>query len=179
MHNQYNPSQDNKPNMDTFMEAVAKQQKMIEQLSHKVDQLATHNKMLETQIANQTPSSSKPTIPSQPQQNPRGHANAIFLRSGKEVKGRVGEDTKQDSSLGDEEVHKEDEEKVDEEIECEPTVVSEKYTKEVEERDHALLKQYAKEGKLKLDESKPKKESKPYVPSLPFPERQAKPKLEQ
>ena len=142
--------------MESFMETMMKQQKemmanqqrMIEQLSQKVDQLATHNKMLETQIANQTPSSSKPNIPSQPQQNPKGHANAIFLRSGKEVQGRVGEDTKSTPSLGDQE---EDDEEVDGEIVCEPCEVSEKYTKEIEEKDDALLKQYTKDKSPKVD----------------------------
>ena len=79
---------------------------MIGQLTQKFDQLATHNKLFKTQIAQQASSSnsnSQGKLLSQPEQNPRGHANAIFLRSGKEVTGGVGEDTKQDSSLEDEE----------------------------------------------------------------------------
>ena len=53
-------------------------------LANKVDALATHNKMLETQIsqvAQHQASSAAPagTFPGQPQPNPKGHANAITL----------------------------------------------------------------------------------------------------
>ena len=49
--------------------------------------MATHNKMLETQIsqvAQQQATIAAPTwaFPGQPQPNPRGHTNAITLRSG-------------------------------------------------------------------------------------------------
>ncbi|CAJ2637435.1 unnamed protein product [Trifolium pratense] len=62
----------------------------IKQLTSKLDILATHNKMLETQIsqvAQQQASTSAPagTFPGQPQQNPRGQANVIILRSGKQL----------------------------------------------------------------------------------------------
>ncbi|XP_050919410.1 uncharacterized protein LOC127136946 [Lathyrus oleraceus] len=59
----------------------------IKQLANKVDALATHNKMLETQIS-QVAQQQAPTVapagtfPGQPQPNPKGHANAIILRSG-------------------------------------------------------------------------------------------------
>ena len=62
----------------------------IKQLASKVDALATHNKMLETQIsqvAQQQAPTAAPTgtFPGQPQPNPKGHAHAIILRSGTEV----------------------------------------------------------------------------------------------
>ena len=57
-------------------------------------------------------------------------------------------------------------------------LMGEKWSKEIEERDHALLKNYAKEGKVRKGENNPKKESKPYIPPLPFPQRQEKPNLE-
>ncbi|XP_058005234.1 uncharacterized protein LOC110635006 [Hevea brasiliensis] len=51
-----------------------------------MDQLATHNRMLENQIAQQASSSSKAQgkFPSQPE-NPREHCKAVILRSGKIV----------------------------------------------------------------------------------------------
>ncbi|XP_020263244.1 uncharacterized protein LOC109839226 [Asparagus officinalis] len=57
-----------------------------------MDSLATHNKMLETQItqlAQNASSSSRPSgmLPGQPETNPRGHVNAITLRSGKQYEG--------------------------------------------------------------------------------------------
>ncbi|CAJ2652102.1 unnamed protein product [Trifolium pratense] len=62
----------------------------IKQITSKLDALTTHNKMLETQIAQvaqQQASTSAPagTFPGQPQQNPRGQANAVILRSGKQL----------------------------------------------------------------------------------------------
>jgi cell division protein FtsB len=59
----------------------------IKQLTSKLDVLATHNRMLETQIsqvAQHQASTSAPagTFPGQPQQNPKEQANAVILRSG-------------------------------------------------------------------------------------------------
>lgn len=67
---------------------------MIKQLSNKVDFIATHNKILETQISQlaqqqaATTASSK-IFPSQPQPNPKEHANDITLRSSTELDGYV------------------------------------------------------------------------------------------
>ncbi|XP_058745975.1 uncharacterized protein LOC131618833 [Vicia villosa] len=62
----------------------------IKQLATKVDALATHNKMLETQISQvaqqQAPTAAPAgTFPGHPQPNPKGHAHAIILRSGREM----------------------------------------------------------------------------------------------
>ncbi|XP_058758786.1 uncharacterized protein LOC131632038 [Vicia villosa] len=62
----------------------------IKQLATKVGALATHNKMLETQISQvaqqQAPTAAPAgTFPGQPQPNPKGHAHAIILRSGREM----------------------------------------------------------------------------------------------
>ncbi|XP_058764753.1 uncharacterized protein LOC131638223 [Vicia villosa] len=62
----------------------------IKQLATKVDALATHNKMLETQISQvaqqQAPTAAPArTFPGQPQPNPKGHAHAIIMRSGREM----------------------------------------------------------------------------------------------
>ena len=63
---------------------------LIKQLAHKVDSMATHNKMLKTQIsqvAQQQAATAAPaeTFPGQPQPNPKGHVNAVTLRSGTEL----------------------------------------------------------------------------------------------
>ena len=63
---------------------------LIKQLAHKVDSMATHNKMLETQIsqvAQQQAATAAPagTFPGQPQPNPKGHVNAVTLQSGTEL----------------------------------------------------------------------------------------------
>ncbi|XP_058784357.1 uncharacterized protein LOC131659141 [Vicia villosa] len=62
----------------------------IKQLATKVDALAIHNKMLETQISQvaqqQAPTAAPAgTFPGKPQPNPKGHAHAIILRSGREM----------------------------------------------------------------------------------------------
>ena len=66
----------------------------IKQLVNKVDALATHNKMLETQISQvaqqQAPTAAPAgTFPGQPQPNPKGHAHAIILRYGTEYDGPI------------------------------------------------------------------------------------------
>lgn len=66
--------------------------KQIKQLASKVDALATHNKMRETQISQvaqqQAPNAAPAgTFPGQPQPNPKGQAHAVILRSGKEIEG--------------------------------------------------------------------------------------------
>lgn len=55
-----------------------------------MDALATHNKMLETQISQvaqqqATTIIAAGTFPSQPQPNPKGQANDITLRNGTEL----------------------------------------------------------------------------------------------
>ena len=54
--------------------------------------MTTHNKMLETQIAQQTSSSTTlpGRLPSKPEQNPREQCNAIVLRSGTQLEGPKG-----------------------------------------------------------------------------------------
>ena len=54
--------------------------------------LITHNKMLETQIAQQANSSTTPPgrLPSKLEQNPREQHNAIVLRSGTQIEGHKG-----------------------------------------------------------------------------------------
>ncbi|XP_045802530.1 uncharacterized protein LOC123896150 [Trifolium pratense] len=71
----------------------------IKQLTSKLDVLTTHNKMLETQIAQvaqQQASTSVPAgiFPGQPHPNPRGHVNAVILRSGTQYDGPTDPRTK-------------------------------------------------------------------------------------
>ncbi|XP_050916222.1 uncharacterized protein LOC127131341 [Lathyrus oleraceus] len=87
--------------MEKFINTQAQQNKefanqnahtseLMKQLSNKFDVMATHNKMLETQIsqvAQQQATIASPTraFPGQSQPNPKGHANTITLRSGTEL----------------------------------------------------------------------------------------------
>ena len=91
-----------KPNlekiMENFISAQTQQNKeflnqnihvneLITQLGTKVDQIITHNKMLETQISQIAQTQAPQTthggqFPGQPQPNPKGQANAISLQSG-------------------------------------------------------------------------------------------------
>jgi len=75
--------------LESVLLAQQKQDEYIKQLASKVDLLTTHNKMLETQIAQQASSSSTPPgrLPSKPKQNPREQCNAIVLRSGTKLEG--------------------------------------------------------------------------------------------
>ncbi len=58
---------------------------MIKQLASKMDQLATHNKMFENQIAQQASFSSKAIgkLLSQLDMNPKENCKAITLKSGR------------------------------------------------------------------------------------------------
>ncbi|XP_045831180.1 uncharacterized protein LOC123922508 [Trifolium pratense] len=83
--------------MDKFLNQNIHTNELVKQLSNKVDALATHNKMLETQIsqvAQQQAALAAPagTFPGQPEPNPKGHANALHAvttRSGKELQDPV------------------------------------------------------------------------------------------
>ena len=93
----FNPTQ-SKPNLENLMEQFVNQQitinkqneEQLKQLASKLEQLATHNHILETQIAQQASSSNtKPLgkLPSQPEFTQKETCQAITLRSGKEVEG--------------------------------------------------------------------------------------------
>ena len=70
--------------LESVLLVQQKQVEYIKQLASKVNLLTTHNKMLESQIAQQACSSIVPPdrLPSKPEQNPREQCNAIVLRSG-------------------------------------------------------------------------------------------------
>ncbi|XP_050896353.1 uncharacterized protein LOC127103109 [Lathyrus oleraceus] len=84
--------------MENFINAQAQQNKefanqnahtseLTKQLSNKVDVMATHNKMIETQISQVAQQQAAVAVrtgafPGQPQPNPKGHANAIKHQSG-------------------------------------------------------------------------------------------------
>ena len=93
----------------------------IKDLASKVDSLATHSKMLETQIAQQVSHSNRNfgRFPSQTE-NPREHCNAITLRSGKQLveserRGKIKEDEPQAAFEKKREKEPEEEEKKEEE----------------------------------------------------------------
>lgn len=59
----------------------------IRLLTYEVDASAIHNKMLETEIAQQASISSKPLrkLPSKPKTNPKEHYKAITILSGNPI----------------------------------------------------------------------------------------------
>lgn len=65
----------------------------IKELTSKVDNLAIHSNMLETQISQQACSSSRPhgRFPGQPEVNPNEHCNAITISEGHELIGNIVE----------------------------------------------------------------------------------------
>ncbi len=69
--------------MESFLAAQQQQNEMVKQLTSRMDQLATHNKMFENQIAQQATSSSKAAgnLPSQPEINLREYCKVVTLRS--------------------------------------------------------------------------------------------------
>jgi len=78
--------------LESVLLAQQKQDKYIKHLASNVDLLTTHNKMLETQIAQQAISSITPPgrLPCKPELNPRKQCNAIVLRSGMQLEGPKG-----------------------------------------------------------------------------------------
>ena len=62
----------------------------IVKLTLKVDSIATHNKMLETQLSQVATSTQTPEIfPGQTETNPKGHINAVTIRDGKQLENLV------------------------------------------------------------------------------------------
>ncbi|XP_039687866.1 uncharacterized protein [Medicago truncatula] len=140
-----------------FMNQNVHTNELIKQLAHKVDSMATHNKMLETQVsqvAQQQAATAAPTgtFPGQPQPNPKGHVNAVTIRSGTEL----------DNSLAAVRVRSRDDGKakdlVSELVDIGETSKSQEVTKKEKE--------------------KPYVPPPPYKPSIPYPQRLAKSKTE-
>ena len=72
------------------MPSIKQNEEQFKQISSKLEQIATHNRILETQIAQQAFSSiAKPLgkLPSQPEYAQKETCQAITLRSGKEAEG--------------------------------------------------------------------------------------------
>ena len=73
--------------MENFVSTQIKQndlfQNQVRELTSKVDQLAAQNRILETQIAQQTSSSIRPpgTLSGKPELNPREHCNLVVIRN--------------------------------------------------------------------------------------------------
>ncbi|XP_058010474.1 uncharacterized protein LOC131183820 [Hevea brasiliensis] len=120
-----------------------------------MDQLATHNRMLENQIAQQASSSSKVQgkFPSQPE-NPREYCKAMILRSGKimgdEKKDKVEEEKKKENENKNESTSNHDE-------------VNEKANKKKE---------------VEKEEEEKYMSPPPYKPQLSYPQRFQKAKLD-
>ena len=87
-----------KPNLETLLEQFVNQQitinkqneEQFKKINSKLEQIATHNRILEIQISQQASSSTiKPLekLPGQPEYTQKKTCQAISLRSGKEVQG--------------------------------------------------------------------------------------------
>ena len=159
MKQNFNPT-NSKPTLDNLMEQFVNQQMSInkqneeqfKQLHSKLDQLATHNRILETQIAQQaSTSNTKPLgkLPSQPEYVQKESCQAITLRSGKEVE----EDTNKKKRV----VVVDD----DDGVEVEEVDVSTKQNNEKERKGtKGVDKTLTKEDEPKVD-----------IKALPFPQR--------
>src|SRR4051812_47255903 len=132
----------------------------LKQLSNKVDALATHNKMLETQISQvaqqQAPTAAPAgTFPAQPQPNPKGHANAITLRSGMNYDGPI--DPRTQNALMSQQ---------------EPNEIQKTLT------DAQTSKTNENNNKVEPEKEKSYVPPPPYKPPIPYPQRLAKSKTE-
>ncbi|XP_057985368.1 uncharacterized protein LOC131170331 [Hevea brasiliensis] len=138
-----------------FLTTQQKQREVIQQLTSRIDQLATHNRMLENQIAQQVSSSSKVhgKLPSQ-LENPREHCKEAILRSGK----IVGDEKKDEVE---EEKKKEDEDK------------NESISNHDEVNEEANKKK-----EVEKEEEEKYVFPPPYKPPLPYPQRFQKAKLD-
>ncbi|CAJ2657668.1 unnamed protein product [Trifolium pratense] len=121
----------------------------IKQLTSRLELLTTHNKMLETQIAQvaqQQASTSAPAgiFPGQPQPNPRGHVNAVILRSGTQYDGPADPRTKNPAMLPNSDK------------------TTEKESKPKEKEDS---------GEETKEKEKPYVPPPPYKPPIPYPQR--------
>ncbi|KAJ9145934.1 hypothetical protein P3X46_028261 [Hevea brasiliensis] len=149
--------------IETLLVSHQSQQEMISQLAFNVDQMATHNKMLENQIAQQASSSSNKAfgkLPSQPE-NSREHCKAITLRSGKILEN------------GDKNI----EEKVEEKKSREGDEQTEVEVRIEAEKENSVEEKGSKERESKEEEPK-YVAPKAYMPPLPFPQRFQKAKLD-
>ena len=130
--------------------AINKQnEEQFKQINSKLEQIATHNRILETQIAQQASSSNnKPLgkLPSQPEYIQKESCQAITLRSGKEVEW----DVNKKKSIVDE----------DDRVEIEEVDVSNKNDKKSEKKSKNVDTMPPKEDEPKVD-----------LKTLPFPQR--------
>jgi len=144
--------------MESMLMAQQKQDDYIKQLATKVDMLTTHNRMLETQIAQKAAFSSPPSdrLPSKPEPNLKEQCNTMLLRGRKLPKGP--KDITNNESSHD---RNEDAEKVEKEISTP--------SKKTNDATH-------KPDEVPKD---PKTISlKRYILPLPFPQRMTKAKLD-
>jgi hypothetical protein len=141
-----------------FMNQNIHTNELVKQLANKVDAIATHNKMLETQIsqvAQQQAVNVAPagTFPGQPQPNPKGHVNAITLRSGTELEDPVA------IRVRDRDLVK--------------NIEKDSEKKQIAVEDEQTLK--AKEI-MENEKEIPYVPPPPYKPPIPYPQRLVKPK---
>ncbi|CAM8895881.1 unnamed protein product [Rhodiola kirilowii] len=127
---------------------------MFQSINQRLDEMSTHHKMLENQIAQQASSSTRypGKLPSKPDFHQNEHVNAISLRSGTTYKPPTPKE--KDASTRMPIIVEEGEDEVEEEIPAPKEVPSKRSTKEVTKNAP--------------------KEPSPYKPPMPFPQRQLK-----
>ncbi|XP_045804300.1 uncharacterized protein LOC123897629 [Trifolium pratense] len=130
----------------------------IKQLTSRLDVLTTHTRMLETQIAQvaqKQASTAAPAgiFPGQPEPNPRGHVNAIILRSGNRYEGPADPRTNTPT------IHQD----------------SDEVTKGESEQN---IKDKENSGEEIIEKKKPYIPPPPYQPPIPYPQRFEKSKSE-
>ncbi|XP_058725551.1 uncharacterized protein LOC131596831 [Vicia villosa] len=128
----------------------------LKHLSNKIDALATHNKTLETQItqvAQQQAAIAAPagSFPGQPQPNPKGHVNAVILRSGTNYDGPA--DPRIDNSA-----------------------MRQNPIKQTEKKDKPEEESKKDTDNEAVEKEEPYVPPPPYKPPIPYPQRLAKTK---
>ncbi|CAJ2652576.1 unnamed protein product [Trifolium pratense] len=119
-----------------FMNQNIHTNELIKQLANKIDSISTHNKMLETQISQVAQQQAATaalagTLLGQLQPNPKGHVNAITLRSGRELEDPVAKRVRARDL--EKNVEKDSESVTDKDTEREPIVVKDRQTPKAKE----------------------------------------------
>ncbi|KAJ9159605.1 hypothetical protein P3X46_025102 [Hevea brasiliensis] len=98
--------------MEGLLVTQQQQNEMIKQLTSRMNQLATHNKILENQIAQQAGSSSEAAgkLPSQLEMNPKEYCKVVTLRSGRILEQLEEKPTEETSDKSKSQVEKKEEE---------------------------------------------------------------------
>mgnify|MGYP001792221646 FL=1 len=149
-----------KSSMDVVRDFLAAQAKHNETFASTLQQLTSHQKHMDTQISQLSQSinnlaKTHNTLPGQPEANPKGHLNAVTLRSGKVL------------------------EEMNQVPEAKKAMNEEEKIVESSDKEKAIDEVVICDEEENVKTSNTPEESQTYYPSIPFPQRLAKEKLEQ